>query len=61
MLFEGDRWPNEVHVALACMRGPIDRNPQANVYWDRHVAWLDDLEALPRRGGPSGTEPLEDA
>lgn len=60
MTYEGERWADEVHVALACVREAIDREPQANVYWDRHVAWLDSLNRLPRRGGPSGTEPLED-
>lgn len=60
MLYEGERWPDEVHVTLACMHEPIDREPQANAYWDRHVPWLDSLRSLPRRGGPSGTEPLAD-
>jgi hypothetical protein len=60
MLFEGERWPDEVHVALACMRDPIDREPRANAYWDRHVPWLEGLDALPRRGGPTGTEPLDE-
>ena len=60
MLYEGDRWPDEVHVALACMREPIDREPSASVYWDRRVPWGEGLESLAHRGGSSGTEPLDE-
>jgi hypothetical protein len=58
MLYEGDRWPDEVHVALACLEGQLDREPRAHVYWDRHVAWIDTMGSLPRLGGPAGNEPL---
>lgn len=60
MLFEGDRWPDEVHVARACIDGEIDREPAANAYWDRHVAWGASPEALPRYGGEDGTTKLGD-
>jgi len=58
MFFEGERWPDETHIALANMDGPIDRSPQAHVFYDRHVDWValgDDLRLL---GGPTGVEPL---
>lgn len=58
MFFEGDRWPDEIHIALAVMDGPIDRSPGAHVFFDRHVEWIvlgDDLERL---GGPTGVETL---
>lgn len=58
MLFGGDRWPGEVHVALACLDGELDRAPQVNVYWDVHVPWVEGMESLPKLGGESGTEPL---
>jgi hypothetical protein len=57
LFFEGDRWPGERHVALAVMDDPIDRAPEANAYWDRHVPWLEDVGNLPRYGGPNGNEP----
>jgi hypothetical protein len=41
LTFESTRWPGEVHVVLANADGPIDREPQAHVYWDDHVAWGD--------------------
>jgi hypothetical protein len=58
MFFEGERWPDEVHIALAGMEGPIDRRPTAHVYYDSHVGWLDIGDDLRRLGGPSGNEPL---
>ena len=46
MLFESDRWPGETHVALGCLDGPIDRQPQANVFFDAHVDWMPIDEGL---------------
>ncbi|MCA9706328.1 MAG: GFA family protein [Myxococcales bacterium] len=58
MLFGGERWPGEVHVALACLDGELDRAPLANVYWDDRVPWIEGSEHLPKLGGESGMEPL---
>ena len=59
LLFQSERWVDETHVALAVMDGPIDRDPAAHVYFDRHVPWLDVADDLRKLGGPTGTEPLE--
>jgi hypothetical protein len=40
MLFKSERWPGEIHVALACIDGPIDRKPQAHAFYDTHVDWM---------------------
>lgn len=58
MLFGGERWPGEVHVALANLEGQLDRAPTANVYWDVHVTWIEGMEALKKLGGESGNEPI---
>ena len=58
LLFEGERWSDEVHIALAAMDGPIDRSPQAHVFYDAHVDWVELGDDLRRLGGPTGTEPL---
>lgn len=58
MLFAGDRWPGEVHVALACLDGELDRAPVANTYWTVHVPWVEGFEGLVKLGGESGTQPL---
>ena len=50
LLFRSTRWPGEVHVTLANLHGPIDRAPQAHVFYDRHVDWVQLGDALPRKG-----------
>jgi len=46
MLFESERWAGETHVALGCIDDPIDREPQANVFFDAHVHWMPIDETL---------------
>ena len=51
LFFRSGRWPGELHVALACFDGPVDRAPQAHVFWDTHVVWvrLAPDDGLPRK------------
>jgi hypothetical protein len=51
LFFRSTRWPGELHVTLANFDGPVDRAPQAHVFWDTHVDWvrLDDKDGLPRK------------
>ncbi len=58
LLFEGDRWPNEVHVARACIEGDIDREPSAITYWDDRAHWYDASANVKKLGGKSGVEPI---
>lgn len=58
LFFQSSRWSNETHIALGTLKDELDREPSSHVYWDRHVPWLQLSDSLPRRGGPSGTEPL---
>jgi len=58
LLFEGERWKDEVHVARAAIDGEIDRPVVAHCYWDDRAAWMPIADDLPRLGGPSGTEPI---
>ena len=46
MFFKSARWAGEIHVALGCLDGAIDRTPQANVYHDSHVDWMPIDDAL---------------
>jgi hypothetical protein len=41
------------------MQAPIDREPQAHVYYDCRVDWIEDLAELPRLGGVGGSQKLE--
>lgn len=40
LFFRSERWPGELHIALGCMDDPIDRQPQANAFFDKHVKWM---------------------
>ena len=46
MFFRSDRWAGELHIALGCINDEIDRKPQANVFFDRHVDWMPIDETL---------------
>jgi hypothetical protein len=50
LFFRSPRWPGELHVTRPNFDGPVDREPQAHVFWDTHVDWVrlaDD--GLPRK------------
>jgi hypothetical protein len=50
LFFRSPRWAGELHVTRANFDGPVDREPQAHVFWDTHVDWVrlaDD--GLPRK------------
>jgi len=51
LFFRSTRWPGELHLTLATLTEPVDREPQAHVFWDTHVDWvqLDDNDGLPRK------------
>ncbi|MEZ5979169.1 MAG: GFA family protein [Planctomycetota bacterium] len=59
MLYDGPRWPGEVHVAVALFDDDLGVAPKAHVYADRAPSWCPIADALPRLGGASGTEPLD--
>ena len=53
LFFRSQRWAGELHVTLANFTGPVDRAPQAHVFWDTRVPWVhlgDD--GLPRKDAP---------
>lgn len=51
MFFRSERWAGELHIALACIDGAIDRQPQANVFFDEHVDWMPIDKALKQVAG----------
>jgi hypothetical protein len=61
MLFASTRWPGEVHVAVATLLDPLDRAPQAHVFWSDRLPWVVCEDGLPRRGGATGTEPIAES
>ena len=40
--------PGEIHVARALVDGAIDREPQAHVFFDQKIDWLQVDDSLPR-------------
>ena len=49
LLFRSSRWPGEIHVTVANLDGPLDRAPQAHVFWNAHVDWYVPDDALPKK------------
>jgi hypothetical protein len=58
MLFESTRWSGEIHVAVGCIRDPLDRAPQVHAFFSDKAEWIGVHDELPRRGGKTGVEPL---
>ena len=59
LFFQSDRWAGEIHVTRASIPGPLDREPQAHAFFSDKAHWISVDDGLPRRGGLSGTEPLD--
>ncbi|GAA5214239.1 GFA family protein [Corallincola platygyrae] len=59
IFFRSERWPGELHIVLANMCDPIDREVSAHVYFDRHVSWIRNFDKLNQLGGENGTTPLK--
>ncbi|MEZ5463179.1 GFA family protein [Dokdonella sp.] len=49
MFFKSDRWPGELHVARASFRDPVDREPQAHVFFETRVPWNLVADSLPKK------------
>ena len=47
-LFRSERWPGELHVSMANLLGPLDREPEGHVYYGSHAPWLVLGDQLPR-------------
>jgi hypothetical protein len=47
LFFASERWPGEIHVAVGSLDEPLDRTPQANVFFETHVDWMPVDGALP--------------
>ena len=56
---ESTRHPEYIDIVLANMDAAIDRLPEGHFYFDDRAAWVHVDDALPRRGGESGLEPLD--
>ncbi|WP_218109892.1 GFA family protein [Oligoflexus tunisiensis] len=57
LFFESQNWPDEVHIAVAHLKDPLDKAPQAHVHYDSKADWIVVKDGLPLHGAP-GTGPL---
>lgn len=51
LFFRSQRWPGELHVALANIDGEADLAPTAHTYWESHAPWFPFADDLPRKTG----------
>ena len=59
LFFAAPRWPGEIHVARANIKGEIDRDPSSHFYVDHRASWWTIADSLPQYGGDTGAEPKE--
>ncbi len=58
LFFESTERPDHVDIVLANMLQPIDKPPQAHLFFDDRADWIVTADDLPRLGGPTGKEPI---
>ena len=49
LFFKSARWPGELHITVVNIHQPLDRGPQAHVYWSSHQPWLPIADDLPKK------------
>lgn len=58
MLFCSERWPDEMHIARALIDQDLLHPVQCHAFYDARVDWTLCDPELPKRGGTSGTQPI---
>jgi len=49
MFFRSSNWPGELHISLANIDDPLDREPAAHGYYETHVQWYEPNDHLPKK------------
>jgi hypothetical protein len=58
--YEGDQWPDDIHIMIGAMRFPERVEPGFHIFWDERLPWLCINDALTRyRKKPSDGETIE--
>ena len=60
LFFQGDRWPGELHVARALLEDGAPLVPTGHSFFSDKAPWVTIHDDLPKRGGPAGTELLDE-
>ena len=58
IFFQGERWPGEIHIARALLDDAADLAPTYHAFFSHKAPWMEVHDALPKRGGETGAEPL---
>jgi len=61
MFFRATRWAGEIHVAVANLDHGADQPPRAHVYFSDRADWFEVGDRLPRLGGATGVELIDEA
>ncbi|MCW8925504.1 MAG: GFA family protein [Xanthomonadales bacterium] len=51
MFFKSERWAGELHIAVGCLDGELDRRPDTNAFFDAHVDWMPIDQSLKQLDG----------
>ncbi len=49
IFFKSQRWPGEIHIVRSNIDGKVDPEPQAHVFYDSHVSWINIEDNLSKR------------
>lgn len=53
--------PKVIDVTVASLQGDIDRHPEVHFFYDSRASWTVVNDDLPKLGGTTGVEPLDEA
>lgn len=56
---ESSHHPDQIDIVVANMKEKIDLLPQAHIFYDDRVDWIEVDDGLPRLGGTTGMEPIK--
>lgn len=59
LFFRSSRWKDEVHFTVATLKSNIETLPNCHVFYSDKAPWITITDSLPKRGGASGTELLD--
>jgi hypothetical protein len=48
LTYEGERWPDEIHIHVPSLEDPLSLKPKAHVHVAEQLAWVHLADGLPR-------------
>lgn len=53
LTYEGERWPDEIHIHVPSLEDPLSLIPEAHVHVAEQLAWIHLADGLPRHAASS--------